>query len=131
MIVYHSYKNSKFIWSYLSAFVVNIHSAFVNLRKKEFKLTLQLCKFFGLKCELGFVVQKGKILRFHLYSDYKPIVFNGKIRRCFLYGHKNDIHSKWLTFLNSHLDCPYWVQNMESYFKNEYMCACLYTCVRG
>ena len=62
----------------------------------DLKLTLQLCKFFGLKCEPGFVVQKERkhIRWFHLYSDYKPIVFNGKITRCFLYGHNNDIHSK-------------------------------------
>ena len=49
-----------FISSYLSASTVNIYSPFVNLSKKEFKLALQLCKFFGLKCELGFVVEKEK-----------------------------------------------------------------------
>ena len=73
--------------------------------------------------------RKENILRFHLYSDYKPIVFNGKITRRFLYGHKNYIHSKWLTYLNSHLDCPYWVQNMDSYFENVFMCEGCCICV--
>ena len=77
-------------------FFANIYIVFANLQKRTWSWHYNYANSLGsnVSLVLSFKKKEKHIRWFHLYSDYKPIVFNGKITRRFLYGHNNDIHSK-------------------------------------